>query len=236
MVAEVDALTGASWGEVSAERVNQRNGYRAHRGSQLDRQEGQAGGGRLQVTKWARAAALRCRGMLEADHDLLCEAVCVLRGSPRPLERATACEEAASALRDVAQTTKATALLDEALGIYVELGAARDIARVEAALRSLGRCPSRRGWRQRQAKVGWEALTRTELEVVSLVGEGLTNREVAERLYISARTVETHMTHVFAKLGLSSRLELRAEMARRQTGVQGPPAPPTAPGAGRVSH
>ncbi len=77
--------------------------------------------------------------------------------------------------------------------------------------------------------MGWEALTRTELEVATLAGEGLTNREVAERLYISPRTVETHMTHVFAKLGLSSRLELRAEVARRQKDAQGLPAPPTAP-------
>ncbi len=187
-------------------------------------------------TKWARAAALRCRGMLDGDQDLLCEAVGVLRGSPRPLERGKACEEAARALSDAAQTTKATAMLDEAIGIYDELGAARDIAQVEATLRSLGRRPSRRGWRQRQAKVGWEALTRTELEVATLAGEGLTNREVAERLYISPRTVETHMTHVFAKLGLSSRLDLRAEVARRQTDAQGLPAPPRAPGAGRASR
>ncbi|HSH59608.1 MAG TPA: LuxR C-terminal-related transcriptional regulator [Acidimicrobiales bacterium] len=187
-------------------------------------------------TRSARAAALRCRGLLDADHDLLCEAVCVLRGSPRPLERATACEEAAGALRDVAETMKSTELLEEALGIYEELGAIRDIARVEAALRSLGRRPSRRGWRQRQAKAGWDALTRTELEVVTLAGEGLTNREVAERLYISPRTVETHMTHVFAKLGLSSRVDLRAEVARRRTDDQGHSAPPTAPGAGRASR
>ena len=85
---------------------------------------------------------------------LLCEAVGVLRGSPRPLERGQACEEAARGLSDAGHTTKATAMLDEAIGIYDELGAARD-TRVEATLRLLGRRPSRRGWRQRQAKVGW---------------------------------------------------------------------------------
>ena len=124
-------------------------------------------------TKSAQAAALRCRGMLDADSDLLCEAVSILRGSRRPLERATACEEAAGALSDDAQTIKALAMLEDALGIYEELGTTRDIARVEARLRSLARRPSRRGWGQRQAKVGWEALTRTELEVVTLAGEGL---------------------------------------------------------------
>ena len=178
-------------------------------------------------TKWARAAALRCRGLAYADHDLQYDAVCVLRTSPRPLERAQACEEAAGALCESAEMTKATELLDEALGIYGELDAGRDIARVESVLRSLGRRPPRRGWRQRQAKVGWESLTRTELEVASLAGEGLTNREMAKRLYISPRTVETHMTHVFAKLGLSSRVDLRAEVARRRGDAQGLSRPPT---------
>ncbi len=187
-------------------------------------------------TKSAQAAALRCRGMFDADSDLLCEAVSILRDSPRPLERATACEEAAGVLSDTAETMKGLAMLEEALGIYQELGATRDIARVEARLRSLGRRPSRRGWQQRQAKVGWDALTRTEIEVVTLAGESLTNREIAERLYISPRTVETHMTHVFAKLGLSSRIDLRAEVVRRRRDPQGASSPPTAPGAGPASR
>ncbi|MDP8927415.1 MAG: LuxR C-terminal-related transcriptional regulator [Actinomycetota bacterium] len=51
--------------------------------------------------------------------------------------------------------------------------------------------------------------------MATLVAEGLTNREVAERLYVSPRTVGTHVSHVLGKLGLRSRVELAAEVARQ---------------------
>ena len=155
----------------------------------------------------------------------------VARCGPQPMV-----EWVASARAAVEEAAGDPDMLDEALTIYEGLGGTRDIARVEAVLRSRGRRPSRRGWRQRQASVGWESLTRTELDVVSLAGEGLTNREVASRLYISPRTVETHMTHVFAKLGLSSRVDLRAEVARLRGDVPVSSGPPTAPAAGRASR
>jgi len=55
---------------------------------------------------------------------------------------------------------------------------------------------------------GWEALTTSELSVAQLVTEGLTNREVAERLFLSPHTVNSHLRHVFTKLGINSRVEL----------------------------
>ncbi len=64
---------------------------------------------------------------------------------------------------------------------------------------------------------GWPSLTPTELEVVKLVGDGLSNPEVAERLFMSRSTVKTHLNHVFTKLGVSTRAELAAEFARRRT-------------------
>jgi predicted ATPase/class 3 adenylate cyclase/DNA-binding NarL/FixJ family response regulator len=70
-----------------------------------------------------------------------------------------------------------------------------------------------RGERKRPAR-GWESLTPTEQDVVRLVSEGLSNTEVATRLFISPRTVQTHLTHVYAKLGLTSRVQLVAEAAR----------------------
>ena len=105
-------------------------------------------------------------------------------------------------------------MLQEALGIYEEVGARRDIARVDASLRSAG---TRRGARRprRRAVSGWESLTPGEREVVKLVAAGLRNTEIATRLYVSRRTVETHLTHVFAKLGISSRVRLAAEFLRR---------------------
>lgn len=71
-----------------------------------------------------------------------------------------------------------------------------------------------RGERKRPS-TGWESLTPTEREVVALVVEGLHNKEVAAKLFISPATVRTHLTHVFAKLGLSGRTELMAAAARR---------------------
>ena len=71
-----------------------------------------------------------------------------------------------------------------------------------------------RGERKRPAS-GWASLTPTERDVVRLVGEGLGNKDVAARLFVSPRTVESHLTHVYTKLGLSSRVQLAQEAARR---------------------
>jgi DNA-binding CsgD family transcriptional regulator len=70
-----------------------------------------------------------------------------------------------------------------------------------------------RGERKRPS-TGWAALTPTELDVVRLVSAGLGNKEIATKLFISPRTVETHLTHVYAKLQLSSRVQLAQEAAR----------------------
>ena len=70
-----------------------------------------------------------------------------------------------------------------------------------------------RGQRKRPAS-GWAALTPTERDVVQLVSEGLANNDIAARLFISPRTVQTHLTHVYTKLGLSSRVQLVQEAAR----------------------
>ena len=70
-----------------------------------------------------------------------------------------------------------------------------------------------RGERKRPPS-GWASLTPTELDVVRLVGEGLGNKDIGARLFISPRTVQTHLTHVYGKLGLTSRLQLAQEAAR----------------------
>ncbi|MFI5511606.1 LuxR C-terminal-related transcriptional regulator [Mycobacterium sp. NPDC051804] len=71
-----------------------------------------------------------------------------------------------------------------------------------------------RGARKRPSS-GWASLTPTELDVVRLVSEGLANKDIAARLFISPRTVQTHLTHVYTKLGLTSRVQLAQEAARR---------------------
>jgi predicted ATPase/class 3 adenylate cyclase/DNA-binding CsgD family transcriptional regulator len=71
-----------------------------------------------------------------------------------------------------------------------------------------------RGERKR-ASSGWASLTRAELDVVKLVSEGLGNKEVAARLFVSPRTVQAHLTHIYTKLGLTSRVQLAQEATRR---------------------
>jgi predicted ATPase/class 3 adenylate cyclase/DNA-binding CsgD family transcriptional regulator len=70
-----------------------------------------------------------------------------------------------------------------------------------------------RGQRKRPAS-GWASLTPTELDVVRLVSEGLGNSDIATRLFVSPRTVQSHLTHVYTKLGLTSRVQLAQEVAR----------------------
>jgi DNA-binding CsgD family transcriptional regulator/tetratricopeptide (TPR) repeat protein len=156
------------------------------------------------------AGALRARGLLDDDADALLAAVDRLRASGRRLECARAAEDAAAAL----DGDRARGLLAEAREAYERSGAARGIARVEAAQRALG---VRRGvgGPRRRPSTGWEALTDTELKVVRLVAERLTNPEIAERMFISRRTVQTHVSHALTKLGVGTRRELAAEAARR---------------------
>ena len=67
------------------------------------------------------------------------------------------------------------------------------------------------------ARSGWDALTNSEHAVAELVAEGMTNREAADRLFVSPHTVNSHLRHVFSKLGINSRVELaRVARARRQ--------------------
>jgi DNA-binding CsgD family transcriptional regulator len=63
-------------------------------------------------------------------------------------------------------------------------------------------------------RAGWAALTPTERDVVRLLREGLANKDIALRLFVSIRTVETHLTHIYTKLGLKSRVQLAQEAAR----------------------
>ena len=61
----------------------------------------------------------------------------------------------------------------------------------------------------------WASLTPTELEVVKLAAEELTNPEIRERLFISRATVKTHLAHTFTKVGVTSRAELASEATRQ---------------------
>ena len=75
-----------------------------------------------------------------------------------------------------------------------------------------------RGERKRPSS-GWSSLTPTELKVAGLVSEGLTNQQIAERLFISKRTVQTHLYNIFSKLNVSTRSALTAEAIRRKGSI-----------------
>jgi DNA-binding CsgD family transcriptional regulator len=70
-----------------------------------------------------------------------------------------------------------------------------------------------RGERHRPA-AGWLSLTPSERDVARLVAEGLANKDIAARLFVSPRTVQTHLTHVYGKLGITSRVQLAQQAAR----------------------
>ena len=160
-------------------------------------------------------AALRCRGLAEDDSEILDAAVMAYARGSRPLELALTCEEAGTAFARQDMADRARPLLDQAIEIYERLGAARDLARAEAVLRAAGIRRGRRGTRGRP-RTGWLSLTPTEHTIAALVADGLSNPQIGDRLYVSPRTVQTHLAHVFAKLDITSRARLAAEVTQRR--------------------
>ena len=72
---------------------------------------------------------------------------------------------------------------------------------------------TRKGGGRKRPAAGWASLTPAELEVVRLIGEGLRNDAIARRLFIAPGTVKVHLSHIFAKLAITTRAELAAQAA-----------------------
>jgi DNA-binding CsgD family transcriptional regulator len=162
-----------------------------------------------------RGAALRCRGLLDRESGLLDRACAAFASVGRPFEAAMAGLEAGELLARDGAHDRAVAHLDAAVEAFERLDAGRDLARAEACLRQLGVRRGKRGTRNRP-RTGWASLTDTESRIVDLVSEGLSNPQIGERLFVSRRTVQTHLAHVFSKLDISSRAQLAAEAAGRR--------------------
>ena len=168
---------------------------------------------------WMTGAALRCQGLIEGHAETLEAAAAAYARGSRRLEVAFACEDAGAAHSRHGHIDRARPLLDQAIGTYERLGATRDLARAEAGLREAGIRRGRRGPRDRP-QVGWRSLTPAEQTIATLVAQGLSNPQIGDRLYVSRRTVQTHLAHVFAKLDISSRAQLA--VAATQHGVGQP--------------
>lgn len=118
-------------------------------------------------------------------------------------------DELACALAAAGDRPGAIAAMEEAITGYERTRAVVDRDRLLARMRLLG---VRRGSRQthRSRAGGWDALTATEQRIADLVRDGLTNREIAARLFVSPRTVQSHVSHILEKTGLRSRVEVAA--------------------------
>ena len=142
-----------------------------------------------------RAAGLRRGG--EEGAGLLRESVAVLRRSVASLELARSLVTLGAALRRLNQRSEARGPLAEGMDLARRCGADRLTARAAEELRAAGARP------RQAARSGLDALTASELRVARLVVLGRRNEAIAQELYVSRKTVETHLSHVYAKLGLS---------------------------------
>ncbi len=135
------------------------------------------------------------------------EAVALLAGSPARLEHARALVEHGAARRRAGQRTEARERLREGLEAARRCGATALVDRAHAELVTAGARP------RRLMFSGVEALTASESRVAALAAEGMGNREIAQSLFVTVKTVENHLGRAYAKLGIHSREELPAALA-----------------------
>jgi DNA-binding CsgD family transcriptional regulator len=153
--------------------------------------------------------ALRAAGVVTEGKpglELIAQAVAVLQDSPARLEHARALADLGEKMRAAASLGECRAVLREALDLAHACGAARLERRILVALR-------RAGARPRQSRLtGPDALTPSEQRVAQMAAGGMTNREIAESLFLTVRTIEFHLLNSYRKLRISGRGELRAAL------------------------
>jgi DNA-binding CsgD family transcriptional regulator len=161
-------------------------------------------------TPRALGAAQRAAGVVaggDRGASLLREAIGAFGRGDTTVERARALTDLGALLRRRNRRTEARELLREALDAAHQAGAKPLAQQAETELRATGARP------RRVVLTGLDALTASERRIAELAGQGLTNREIAQTLFITARTVEGHLTSIFRKLMLHSRDELPAALA-----------------------
>lgn len=158
------------------------------------------------------SAAAHTRGLLTRHYDSLAYAAA---HHTDLWARASAAEDLGVLGIGRGEREEAVDWLNQAFEGYAKAGAAADLARVRARLRDLG--VRRRHWETCPDRPvdGWESLTDTERAVSELIAHGLTNRQVAGRMYISTHTVAHHLRQAFRKLSIRSRVELARIVVER---------------------
>jgi DNA-binding CsgD family transcriptional regulator len=169
------------------------------------------------------ATAAHARGLLDDDVEELLQAVSLFERSPRSLALALASEDLGLAQQRHGTSESGIDALSRALVRFARAGATRDAARLRSRLRALG--IRRRITTADKPSTGWAAMTKSELAVAQLASDGLTNREIADRLFVSPHTVNTHLRQVFAKLEVNSRVDL-TRLATERNRDQVPAAAP----------
>ncbi|CCH27960.1 AAA family ATPase [Actinosynnema sp. NPDC047251] len=163
--------------------------------------------------KWGAAtevgAALRLLAHADAEHRvaLLAESVEVLENSPARLHLARSLVDLGEALRVARRRVDARAPLHRGTDLAAECGSVALRARGAEALEALGDRP------RRVALAGAEALTASERRVADLAALGRPNREIAQELFVTPKTVENHLGRIYTKLGISGRRELARVLA-----------------------
>ena len=153
-----------------------------------------------------QAAVAHCRGIWNESGHHLRLAASLYNDGKRPLAYASALEDLGRVLTQHGDNAGAVNALDKALTVTTEVGAFWDSARVRSRLRRLG--VRHRPSAVERPKTGLESLTRAEAAVARLAAEGNTDRQIAEKLFISPHTAHTHLRHIFEKLGVNSRVHL----------------------------
>ena len=157
--------------------------------------------------------ALRVEGTVldgEAAVARLREAVEILAATPARLEHARAKADLGAALRRSGEPAQARGPLTEALAVAQELGAVPLVERIDYELGATG---ARRKRAERRTLSGLEALTPSERRVAQMAVDGLTNREIAQALFLTRKTIEMHLHNAYGKLGIASRAELPAALS-----------------------
>lgn len=160
---------------------------------------------------WPRAlgVALRAEGLADGRDRglaLLAEAVRVLERSQAPVELARALTDHGAALRRAGQRSQARAALEHGLDLAHHLGARLIAGQARTELVAAGGKP------RRDAITGRDALTVSELRVARLAAEGMTNREIAQSLFITTKTASAHLSRVYRKLDVTRRSQLAAAL------------------------